>query len=163
VVEELGHPEHGHDVRPLREDRAGDINVAVGAGVDPNRVGALAPVAAAAAVVARVFPERQAGRFVRRAQDTLQERKLDLPAASARRPAGSAGSRRRPRLFVFRWAKSRLDSRSGRSAAKGASRRAGSPPGGSTLITSAPRSASSFVPNGPATPVLRSSTRKPAS
>ena len=39
--------------------------------------------------------------------------------------------------------------------------RKGSPPGGSTLTTSAPSSARSRTPTGPATPQLRSSTRTP--
>src|SRR4051812_17137257 len=41
--------------------------------------------------------------------------------------------------------------------------RATSPVGGSTLITSAPRSASSIVQNGPDSTWVRSTTRSPAS
>src|SRR6266702_23538 len=56
-----------------------------------------------------------------------------------------------------------LRSGCGTASGNGPSPRAGSPVGGSTLVTSAPRSPSSLAAYGPATPCARSSTRRPES
>ncbi len=72
------------------------------------------------------------------------------------------------RLLVFRCRnngdRSRLLASCGKDSAapQGPWRRAGSPPGGSTLMTSAPWSAKSLPRYGPEIPVASSSTRMPA-
>src|SRR5215467_15940220 len=65
-------------------------------------------------------------------------------------------------LFMFRRQKNE-ESASGRSAAPPIPRRAGSPAGGSTLITSAPSHPSVSQQLGPASYCVRSSTRIPSS
>src|SRR5258705_9183621 len=77
------------------------------------------------------------------------------------RPSSVRRSRQRLRLLRLTWAWAK-DSGGSVPGRNGGRRRATSPPGSSTLITSAPRSARTQPHMGPATVVVASTTRSPA-
>ena len=64
-----------------------------------------------------------------------------------------------PRLFTFRDRNRPLFSMCGLPFGNGPVKRAGSPPGVSTLMTSAPRSARALAHTAPGTPCAHSTTR----
>src|SRR5262245_23154483 len=79
-------------------------------------------------------------------------------------PSASSRSRTMPRLLVWRYANDRLRSGPGSPSRNGPRRRRSAPPGGSTRITLAPRSARSlpaYSVSGPATSRTRSPARGP--
>src|SRR5207237_10085946 len=76
-------------------------------------------------------------------------------------PASGRRARQRRRLLRLTWAWAK-DSGGSVPGRNGGRRRATSPPGSSTLITSAPRSARTQPHMGPATVVVASTTRSPA-
>src|SRR5580704_13042939 len=84
-------------------------------------------------------------------------------ASNAARSAGWLRSSVTPRLSALRYRNRPLSSRSGRSFGNGPRRRVTSPSGGSTLITRAPQSASSFAANAAATPCPHSTTETQSS
>src|SRR2546425_12931651 len=91
-------------------------------------------------------------------KDSIRKSASRASRCRASRPAGSSRSSVTERLPAFQAVHERLVSGPGLSPGKGPRHRAGSPAGGSTLITSAPRSARILAQRGPSSPE-RSSTR----